>query len=242
MSRHHPGVTADPLVLRAFCAVLADACGAGTGDHWHWSCVCAAPEGLDRGSVGGERIRFTSAILPRFARRTRSLDAVLPTLYLRGVSSGDFREGVARQGLACRLRAVEHMTALTRKISWRRLRGRGLTDRKRGRHGQAAEVATKGRQSCRALPENGRAEAESAMNTFAAKYDAKYPQAVACLTKDRDALLAFSWRHIRTTNLRYRPSPHRAHQGLLVSRDNSGHGLQARSRRHGHKVICADRS
>ena len=44
------------------------------------------------------------------------------------------------------------------------------------------------------------------MNTFAAKYDAKYLQAVACLTKDRDALLAFydfpaeHWRHIRTTN------------------------------------------
>ena len=85
---------------------------------------------------------------------------------------------------------------------------------------------------------DGRAEAERAMNTFAAKYDAKYPQAVACLTKDRDALLAFydfpaeHWRHIRTTNpnrkrLRYRPPPHRAHQGLLVSRDNSGHGLQA---------------
>ena len=32
-----------------------------------------------------ERIRFTSAILPRWARRTRSLDALLPILYLRGV-------------------------------------------------------------------------------------------------------------------------------------------------------------
>ena len=39
---------------------------------WHWSCVCAAPEGPGPcASVGGERIRFTSAILPRFARRTR---------------------------------------------------------------------------------------------------------------------------------------------------------------------------
>jgi len=34
----------------------------------------------------GERIRFTSAILPRWARRTRSLDALLPILYLRGVA------------------------------------------------------------------------------------------------------------------------------------------------------------
>ena len=38
------------------------------------------PKVRDRGSVGGARIRFTSAILPRFARRTRSLDAVLPTV------------------------------------------------------------------------------------------------------------------------------------------------------------------
>ena len=41
---------------------------------------------------GAERIRFTSAILPRWARRTRSLDALLPILYLRGVSMGDFQE------------------------------------------------------------------------------------------------------------------------------------------------------
>jgi putative transposase len=52
----------------------------------------------DRGAeagTGGERIRFTSAILPRWARRTRSLDALLPILYLRGVSMGDFGEALA---------------------------------------------------------------------------------------------------------------------------------------------------
>lgn len=42
-----------------------------------------------------ERIRFTSAILPRWARRSRSLDALLPILYLRGVSMGDFQEALA---------------------------------------------------------------------------------------------------------------------------------------------------
>src|SRR3712207_8485424 len=47
------------------------------------------------GAGDGERIRFTSAILPRWARRTRSLDALLPVLYLRGVSSGDFQEALA---------------------------------------------------------------------------------------------------------------------------------------------------
>jgi putative transposase len=46
----------------------------------------------DRGGAeAGERIRFTSTILPRWARRTKSLDALLPVLYLRGVSTGDFQ-------------------------------------------------------------------------------------------------------------------------------------------------------
>src|SRR5215210_137073 len=49
----------------------------------------------DRGAgPEGERIRFSSAILPRWARRTRSLDALLPVLYLRGVAMGDFQEAL----------------------------------------------------------------------------------------------------------------------------------------------------
>ncbi|CAH2605645.1 protein of unknown function (plasmid) [Rhodovastum atsumiense] len=49
----------------------------------------------DRGAASAaERIRFTSALLPPWARRTRSLDAVLPILYLRGVSMGDFQEAL----------------------------------------------------------------------------------------------------------------------------------------------------
>jgi putative transposase len=49
----------------------------------------------DRGAGAGERLRFTSTILPRWARRTRSLDALLPVLYLRGISTGDFQEALA---------------------------------------------------------------------------------------------------------------------------------------------------
>jgi len=53
-------------------------------------------------AANAERIRFTSAILPRWARRTRSLDALLPILYLRRVpmsgepfgSTGDFQEAL----------------------------------------------------------------------------------------------------------------------------------------------------
>jgi putative transposase len=46
-------------------------------------------------AAAGGRICFTSALLPRWARRSRSLDALLPILYLRGVSMGDFQEALA---------------------------------------------------------------------------------------------------------------------------------------------------
>lgn len=47
------------------------------------------------GAGAGERVRFTSTILPRWCRRTRSIDALLPVLYLRGISTGDFQEALA---------------------------------------------------------------------------------------------------------------------------------------------------
>ena len=51
---------------------------------------------LDRAAAeDGERIRFTSAILPLWARRMKSLDTLLPVLYLRGISTGDFQEALA---------------------------------------------------------------------------------------------------------------------------------------------------
>ena len=53
----------------------------------------------DRGAVGAEeKIRFTSSILPKWARRTKSLDALLPVLYLRGVSTGEFQALAALLG------------------------------------------------------------------------------------------------------------------------------------------------
>ena len=41
------------------------------------------------------RVRFTSDILPKWARRSKSLDALLPVLYLRGISTGDFQEALS---------------------------------------------------------------------------------------------------------------------------------------------------
>ena len=53
------------------------------------------PKARDRGAAEDARIRFSSNILPKWARRTKSLDALLPVLYLRGISAGDFQEVLA---------------------------------------------------------------------------------------------------------------------------------------------------
>jgi len=50
------------------------------------------PKARDRGASGEDRIRYASSILPKWARRTKSLDVLLPALYLRGISTGDFQE------------------------------------------------------------------------------------------------------------------------------------------------------
>jgi len=42
----------------------------------------------------GERQRFTSQILPPYMRRSPKVAEVLPVLYLRGLSTGDFREAL----------------------------------------------------------------------------------------------------------------------------------------------------
>lgn len=257
----------------------------------------------------GDRIRFTSAILPLFARRTRSLDAVLPVLYLRGISSGDFQEALGvllgpkapalSPQVISRLKAnwlAEHERWQQRDLSTRRyvyvwadgvyLQGRledekqcilvligatpegckellgfqaGFRESAQSWRELLADLKTRGlsvgpelatgdgalgfwkaleeafpktrQQRCwvhktanvlNKLPKAvqpaakqdlhqiwmapGRKQAEKAMQSFEAKYGAKYPKAVDCLVKDREALLAFydfpaeHWQHIRTTN------------------------------------------
>src|SRR5918997_499263 len=264
----------------------------------------------DRGtSDATDRVRFTSAILPRWARRTRSLDALLPVLYLRGVPTGDFGEALAAllgkdapnlsPSVVARLRGeweADHARWRRRDLSARRyvylwadgvhlqarmepqaecmlvligatpegkkellgfqvgvresaqswrellvdLKARGLSIAPELATGDGAlgfwtaleEVcpATR-RQRCTVhktvnvldkLPNSvhpaakadlrevwtapDRATAEAAVATFAEKYGAKYEKAVACLTKDREALLTFCdfpaehWDHLRTSN------------------------------------------
>ncbi len=55
-----------------------------------------APRVRDRDPrAPGGRIRFTSSILPPYLRRAKSVEELLPWLYLKGISSGDFSEALA---------------------------------------------------------------------------------------------------------------------------------------------------
>jgi transposase-like protein len=52
------------------------------------------PRVRDREPSEGERIRFSSGILPPYVRRTKSLEVLIPILYLKGISTGDFEEAL----------------------------------------------------------------------------------------------------------------------------------------------------
>jgi putative transposase len=268
------------------------------------------PKVRDRGAADGEPIRFTSAILPPYLRRTRNLEELLPWLYLKGVSTGQFADALSAllgpdaPGLAAttvrRLTQAwqeEHARWQKRDLStrryvylwadgvhftprleherqcllvligadasgrkellavedglresaqsWRELLLRlrdenGLkldpelatgdgalgfwqallevwpkTQQQRCRVHRTANVLNKlppslqrkAKQDLHAIYEAGSREAaEKAFDCFAVKYGIKYDKALACLTKDREALLTFyrfpaeHWKHVRTTN------------------------------------------
>jgi putative transposase len=52
------------------------------------------PRVRDRGARDAPRIRFTSAVLPAYLRRARNVEALLPWLYLKGISTGQFGEAL----------------------------------------------------------------------------------------------------------------------------------------------------
>jgi transposase-like protein len=264
----------------------------------------------DRGAaIDGDRIRFSSAILPKWARRTKSLDALLPVLYLRGISTGDFQEALAAllgkdapnlspavvsrltaqwqadydawqkrdlsarryvyvwaDGVYLQARMEHHAECMLVLIgatpegkkelvgfqvgiresaqSWRELlidiKQRGLeiapdlavgdgalgfwkaidevfpvTRHQRCWVHKSANVLNKVALSVQVNMKADlreiygaptQAAAAAAIDVFADKYGSKYEKAVACLTKDQEALLAFfdfpaeHWDHLRTSN------------------------------------------
>ncbi len=53
-----------------------------------------APRVRDDRKGSEERVRFTSAILPPYLRRTKAVEELLPWLYLKGISTGGFQEAL----------------------------------------------------------------------------------------------------------------------------------------------------
>jgi putative transposase len=267
------------------------------------------PRVRDRGQPGEMPIRFSPAILPPYARRTKSLEVLIPILHLKGISTGDFEEalmalvGTDAGGLSAstiaRLKEIwaeEHARWQQRDLSAKRyvylwadgvyfqarleddaqcilviigatpegkkelvgladgvresalswkellldLKRRGLdvapelaiADGALGFWKALGEVWGKSReQRCwvhktanvlNKLPKSiqrkaktalqniwmadTKADAKAAFDHLVEIYGAKYDKAVACLTKDRSALLAFydfpaeHWKHLRSTN------------------------------------------
>lgn len=60
---------------------------------------------------------FTSAILPRYLRRVPSLDNLIPTLYLKGISTGDFTEALEAI-LGDNAKGVSASTVVRLKRQW----------------------------------------------------------------------------------------------------------------------------
>ena len=122
------------------------------------------PKVRDRADTAGadEKARFSSNILPKWARRPRSLDALLPVLYLRVISMGDFREALSAllgpdatnlsPGVISRLTAgwqKDYEAFLRRDTGGQEGTGR-LSGRIAGKHAELARllVDLKGRGLC----------------------------------------------------------------------------------------------
>ena len=100
-------------------------CGAGT--------LAVRPPRVDdkRVEANGQRRRFTSRILPPYMRRSPKVAEVLPILYLRGLSTGDFREALPvllGEDAAVSATNIARLTAVWDE-DYRQFRQGDLTDR-----------------------------------------------------------------------------------------------------------------
>lgn len=164
----------------------------------------------------GAPIRYHSALLLPYLRRTRSIEELLPWLYLKGISTGDFSEALAAL-LGGDAGGFSPQTIGRLKAKWKE----GF-DQRRGLEGCAQLAALeqiypetkwqqcwvhkmanvlnklpKGQQSKakKMLHEiwmaSSKEEAEKSFDLFIELCGAKYPKAVECLEKDREVLLTF---------------------------------------------------
>ena len=101
-------------------------CGAGTMQ-------VRAPRINDKRVDGtGERQRFTSSILPPYMRRSPKVAEVLPVLYLRGLSTGDFKPALTsllgEEAAGLSATNIARLTAVW-EDEYRAFRRRSLADR-----------------------------------------------------------------------------------------------------------------
>ena len=203
----------------------------------------------DRGADDdGERIRFTSAILPRWARRTKSLDALLPILYLRGVSTGDFQEALsALLGKEAPNLSPSVIGRLKDKwaADYARWQKRDLSARRYvsvWADGVDLQARLEPTAECLLVIIGATPEGRKELVGFQVGVREKYAKTVECLTKDREALLAFydfpaeHWEHVRTRNpieSVFATVRHRTvrTKGGALARDRQADGFQTDHRR-----------
>jgi transposase-like protein len=65
----------------------------------------------------GDRVRFTSKILPPYLRRTRNIEELIPWLYLKGISTNDFSEWM-QQLLGTDSASLSPTTVVRLKEAW----------------------------------------------------------------------------------------------------------------------------
>jgi putative transposase len=91
-----------------------------------------APRVRDNSPLKSERVQFSSALLPPYLRRSKTIEEFIPWLYLKGISTGDFSEalqtllGEGAKGLSPNVivRLKEQWTAEYQEWSRRDLTGK----------------------------------------------------------------------------------------------------------------------
>lgn len=169
------------------------------------------PRVRDRGDQA-EKVRFTSSILPSYLRKAQSVEQLLPWLYLKGISTGDFQEALAAL-LGPNAAGLSSTTISRFKADW--WEDYGATAEQRCWFHKAGNVLNAMPKSLQAKTRGHlhdiwqaetKAEANTAFDFFVETYGVTYEKAVTKRVKDRDVLLAFydfpaeHWKHIRTTH------------------------------------------